>query len=43
MAVEIAQAIDRALEEASPQMIADIQAMGKYRLSRVEHRREHLD
>ncbi len=43
LAVSAAEAIDHALECASPEMIAEIEAMeGKFRLNRWEHRREHL-
>lgn len=44
LAIAAAQAIDRELEQASPEFIADIAALGdKFRLWRSLHRRMHLD
>jgi hypothetical protein len=44
LAIAAAEAIDHELEEAPPQLIADITALGgKFRLWRSEHRRRHLD
>ncbi len=37
-----AEKIDRALASAAPEMIAEIEALGKFRLRRCEHWREHL-
>ena len=44
LALAAAEAIDHALECATPEMIAQIEALGgKSRLRRGEHRREHLE
>ena len=43
LAISAAEEIDHALESASPEMIAGIEALGKFRLRRWEHRREHLE
>jgi hypothetical protein len=43
LALSAAEAIDRALEATDAELIAAIQAMGKYRLRRWEHRREHIE
>jgi hypothetical protein len=44
MAVSTAEAVDRALETASPELIAEIEALeGRFKLARWEHRREHID
>jgi len=44
MAIAAAEAIDREIEQASPELIADIAALGeKFRLWRSIHRRLHLD
>jgi hypothetical protein len=44
LAVSCAEAIDRELEEASPQIISQIEALGdKFRLYRCIHRKMHLD
>jgi hypothetical protein len=44
LAVSSAEAIDRELEEASSELIAEIEALGdRFRLYRSMHRRFHLD
>jgi hypothetical protein len=44
LALAAAEAICHALECATPEMIAQIEALGgKFRLRRWEHRREHLE
>jgi len=44
LAIAAAEAIDRGLEQASAELIADIAALGdKFRLWRSIHRRTHLD
>lgn len=44
LAIAVAKAIDRELEQASPEFIADIAALGdQFRLWRSLHRRMHLD
>ncbi len=44
LAVEAAEAIDRALEQLPPEMVATIEAAGMMRLlNRSLHRRDHLD
>jgi len=44
LAIAAAEAIDRELEQAPPELIADIAALGdKFRLWRSIHRRMHLD
>lgn len=43
IAIESAEAVDRKLEQASPEMIAAIEGLaGLFRLSRAEHRLEHI-
>ena len=44
LATLAAEAIDHEIEQASPELIADIAALGnKFRLARGLHRRAHLD
>jgi hypothetical protein len=44
LAISSAEAIDRELEEASPDLIAEIEGLGeKFRLYRSIHRKLHLD
>ena len=44
LAVAASEAIDQELEQASPELIAEIERLGdKFRLWRSEHRRVHLD
>jgi hypothetical protein len=44
LAVSCAESIDRALEEASDEMVAQIEKLeGKFRLNRSIHRKLHLD
>src|SRR3990172_10957343 len=44
LAVAAAEAIDRELQQLSPDMVADIQVSGgRVRLFRSEHRKKHLD
>ena len=44
LALSAAEAIDRELESAPPELIAGIQALGgKFRLRRCEHRLEHIE
>jgi hypothetical protein len=44
LAVSSAETIDRELEEATPELIVDIEGLGeKWRLYRSEHRKLHLD
>jgi hypothetical protein len=44
LAIDAAEAIDRELEQLSPEMITAIEALGdRRRLFRSEHRTMHLD
>lgn len=44
LAISCAEAIDRELEEASSNLISEIESLGgKFRLYRSEHRKLHLD
>jgi hypothetical protein len=44
LAIAAAEAIDRELQQLSPEMVADIQVSGgRFRLFRSEHRQKHLD
>lgn len=44
LAIAAAEAIDRELQQLSPEMVDDIQVSGgRFRLFRSEHRRRHLD
>jgi hypothetical protein len=44
LAISSAEAIDRELEEASSELISDIENLGeRFRLYRSEHRKLHLD
>ena len=43
LALQTAETIDRTLAQSSPQFIADIHNLGKFRLNRGLHRCEHLD
>ena len=43
LAISAAEAADRELSDASPELIMAIEAQGKFRLRRSAHRQEHLD
>ena len=43
LAIMAAEAADRELSNASPELITAIEAQGKFRLRRSAHRQEHLD
>ena len=43
LAITAAEEADRELSDASPELVAAIEAQGKFRLRRSAHRQEHLD
>jgi hypothetical protein len=43
MAVQAAEAVDRALEGISAELAGEIERLGSFRLRRYEHRREHRE